>query len=301
MDTPDSVRSYDAIVVGGSYAGQSAAMQLARARQRVLVLDAGMRRNRFAKASHGFLGQDGRAPEAIAADGRSQVMAYPSVHWVQAGALQASGEKDRFVVVDDAGHRWHGRRIVLAIGVVDELPPIEGLAERWGRSVFHCPYCHGYELDRGRIGVVATSELSMHHALMLPDWGTTTLLVDGAFVPDEAQLAALDARGVAVETARIRCVKDIATVALEDGRELAFDGLFVATRTRVSSPLAHQLGCAFEAGFFGDFIRTDEFKATSVAGVYACGDAARAAHGVALAVGDGAWAGAMTHRSLLPI
>ncbi|WP_440222587.1 NAD(P)/FAD-dependent oxidoreductase [Dokdonella sp. MW10] len=301
MDTADSTLPCDAIVIGGSYAGQSAAMQLARARQRVLVLDAGMRRNRFAKASHGFLGQDGRAPEAIAAEGRSQVMAYPNVHWVHAVATQASGERDRFVVIDDTGHRWQGRRIVLATGVVDELPTIEGLAERWGRSVFHCPYCHGYELDRGRIGVVATSELSMHHALMLPDWGTTTLLVDAAFDPDEAQLASLDARGVTVETTRIRSVKDVATVALLDGRGLVFDGLFVATRTRVSSPLAQQLGCAFETGFSGEFIRTDEFKATTVAGVFACGDAARTAHSVALAVGDGAWAGAMTHRSLLPI
>ena len=145
---------YDAIVIGGSYAGLSAALQLARARRRVLVIDAGVRRNRFASASHGFLGHDGRAPEAVAAEGRSQLLAYPNVRWVDG-------------LAEDAHHRPDGRfgfrvgnaevsaaRLVLATGVRDELPPLAGLAERWGRSVFHCPYCHGYEMDAGRIGIV---------------------------------------------------------------------------------------------------------------------------------------------------
>lgn len=291
--------TFDAVVVGGSYAGLSAAMMLARARQRVLIIDAGVRRNRFAAAAHGLIGQDGRPPEAIAADARAQVLAYPNVRWQQASATHADGGIDRFVVADDSGARWNARRLVLATGVEDELPPIEGLQPRWGRSVFHCPYCHGYELERGRIGVIAVGELSMHHALMLPDWGTTTFLTNQAFTPDQAQQAALAARQVAVEPARIARVSDVATVELEDGRRIAFDGLFVATRTRVNSPLAHALGCEFEQGPLGAFIRTDAAKATSVPGVFACGDAARGAHSVAFAVGDGAQAGASAHRTLL--
>ena len=291
--------AYDAVIVGGSYAGLSAAMQLARARQKVLVLDAGVRRNRFAAHAHGLIGQDGRAPDAIAADARAQVLAYPDVAWRQASAIRADGEIDRFTVEDDAGGRWQARRLVLATGVADTLPEIEGLDERWGRSVFHCPYCHGFELERGRIGVIAVGEVSMHHALMLPDWGTTTFFVNAAFEPDDAQRAALAARGVAIEPARIARVADTATVELEDGRRLPMDGLFVATRTRVNGPLAHDLGCAFEAGPLGDFIRTDALKATSVPGVFACGDAARGAHSVAFAIGDGAQAGASVHRTLL--
>lgn len=173
----------DAIVLGGSYAGLSAAMQLARARRAVLVIDAGLRRNRFAESSHGFLGQDGRAPAAIAADGKAQLLAYPEVRWLDGAALHAEKVVDGFAVQvqaemradgqadGQAGQTFQAKRLVLATGVVDRLPALEGLAQRWGKSVFHCPYCHGYELDNGRIGVLAFGPLSFHHAMMLPDWG----------------------------------------------------------------------------------------------------------------------------------
>lgn len=299
MPSDDADVLFDAIVVGGSYAGLSAAMQLARARQRVLVIDAGVRRNRFATHAHGLIGQDGRPPEAIAEEARAQVLAYPDVRGLQGTATRASGRSGEFVVEIEDGRRRRARRLVLATGVEDELPPIEGLRERWGRRVFHCPYCHGYELERGRIGVIAIGEVSMHHALMLPDWGTTTFLVDAAFEPSDEQRAALARRGTAVEPARIARVEGDATVVFEDGRRVDFDGLFVASRTRVNSPLAGQLGCEFEQGPLGAFIRTDALKATSVAGVFACGDAARGAHSIAFAIGDGAQAGTSAHRSLM--
>jgi thioredoxin reductase len=290
---------FDVIVIGGSYAGLSAALLLARTRRRILVVDAGLRRNRFASAAHGFLGQDGRAPQAIADDGREQLMAYPSVQWVQGAAVQAQRVDDGFFVRGDAGQRWRARRLILATGVVDELPAIEGLAERWGRSVFHCPYCHGYELDRGRIGVLAVGEISMHQAQMLPEWGAVTLLTNQSFVPDEDQLAELAARGVQIESERIRRLDGTASVELADGRRLDFDGLFTASYTRPAGPLAEQLGCALESGPMGTLIRTDDTKETSVSDVFACGDAARAMQSVAFAVSDGAMAGFSAHRSLL--
>ena len=289
----------DAIVIGGSYAGLSAALQLARARRRVLVIDAGVRRNRFASASHGFLGHDGRAPADIAADGRAQLLAYPNVRWLDGTAAQAVAEDGGFRVSTADGLAERARKLVLATGVVDELPPIEGLAERWGRGVFHCPYCHGYELDQGRIGVLAVGPLSIHHALMLPDWGSTTFFLNDAFVPDEAQRAALAARGVTVEAGAVARLTDTATVELRDGRRFAMDGLFTASRTHIASPVAAQLGCAMDEGPTGAFIRTDAMQATSVPGVFACGDAARAAGNVAISVGAGAMAGAATHQSLM--
>lgn len=291
---------YDAIIVGGSYAGLSAALPLARARRTILVVDAGVRRNRFATASHGFLTQDGTAAADIAAIGRSQVMAYDTVHWLEAQAERAEIVDGGFVVSVPEQPPLRARRLVLATGVRDQLPDVPGLAERWGRSVFHCPYCHGYELKRGRIGVLATSALSMHHALMLPDWGTTTLFLNEAFTPDDAQLAQLAQRGVAIEREPVeRLAGEALDVVLRDGRVFTLDGLFTATRTQVASPIAGQLGCEFEEGPMGPFIRTDGSQATSVAGVFACGDAARAAGSVPLAVGDGAMAGVGAHRSLM--
>ena len=292
---------FDVIVVGGSYAGLSAATQLARARRRILVIDAGQRRNRYAHHSHGFLGQDGREASAIVADGRAQLMKYPTVRWLEGSAVKAEAapDGDGFHVTLADGRVFDARRLVLAGGVVDELPPVPGLAERWGSSAFHCPYCHGYELEQGRIGVLATGPLSMHHAMMLPDWGTVTLLLNGAFEPDAEQQASLAARGVTLERAKVRAVSGHATVELEDGRALEMDGLFVMSRTHSGSPLAEQLGCAMDEGPMGAYVRTDMVKATTVAGVYSCGDAARAAGNVAMAVADGTMAGVGAHQSLI--
>lgn len=162
---------FDVIIIGGSYAGLSAALQLGRARKRVLVVDAGERRNRFASHSHGFLGQDGKAPGEIVSEARSQIERYPTIEWARGRVTDAEGTFGDFEVEIDGGRRESGARLILAMGVTDELPDIAGLKDRWGSSVFHCPYCHGYELDQGKIGVIAASPLAIHHALMLPDWG----------------------------------------------------------------------------------------------------------------------------------
>lgn len=290
---------HDVIIVGGSYAGLSAGLQLARARRKVLVIDAGQRRNRFAATSHGFLGQDGQAPEVIAAEGRSQLIEYPSVTWVQDNVVEASGQLDGFSVRTQCNGELKARRLILATGVVDELPAIEGLQERWGTRVFHCPYCHGYELDRGRIGVLATSPLAMHHALMLPDWGTTTLFTNGVFTPDAQQQALLDRRGVSVQNGAVRRLSgERVDLELEDGRVFNLDGVFTMSRTRIS-PLAAQLECELSEGPSGLYVHTNETRQTSVPGVFACGDTSLAAGSVALAVGEGVRAGTGTHFSLI--
>lgn len=291
--------SYEVIVVGGSYAGIAAALQLARARRRILVIDAGVRRNRFAAASHGFLGQDGRPPGDIIADARAQLLSYPTVTWLDATATEARQIEAGFSVTA-GGQESRAKRLILALGVVDELPAVPGLQERWGTSVFHCPYCHGYELDQGPVGVLATGPMSMHHAILLPDWGPTTFFTNGIFEPDAEQSAQLAARGVTVEREQVVAVTGTrAEVVLGDGRTIALDGLFTIPRIHAASPLPRQLGCAFEDGPAGPFIQTDMLKATTVAGVFACGDAARPFGSVSLAVGDGAMAGAATHQSLI--
>lgn len=291
---------YDVIIVGGSYSGISAGLQLARARRQVLVIDAGRRRNRFASHSHGFLGQDGRDPGTIASEARTQLLAYPTVTWVSQSAIQASTSPSGFTVSVERGEQFTARRLVLATGVVDELPDIPGVFERWGQRVFHCPYCHGYELDGGHIGVLAASPLAIHHALMLPDWGPTTLLLNRVFEPDAEQLASLAARGVTVIDEPVLSVSgEQADVTLASGQVITFAGLFTQPKTYMSSPLAEQLGCEFEAGPTGEFIKVDAMRETSVKGVFACGDAAIGAGNVAIAVGEGARTGGAAHQSLM--
>lgn len=291
--------TYDAIVVGGSFAGLAAATQLARAHRNILVADAGLRRNRFAEFSHGFLGQDGRAPGDIIADARAQLLAYPTVTIVEDTATAARATPDGFAVGLAKAGEIAAERLVLATGVKDTLPEVPGLAERWGKSVFHCPYCHGYEIAKGRIGVLAVGPLSVHHALLIGEWGATTLLVNGTFEPDEEQVTVLAARGIDIETQPVTLISGFADVRLTDGRLLHFDGLFTASRTSMASPLAEQLGCAFVEGPLGPFIETSGFMQTSVPGVFACGDAARGAGSVSIAVGDGAMAGIGAHQSMV--
>jgi thioredoxin reductase len=290
---------HDVIVVGGSYAGMAAALQLLRARRSVLVVDAGQRRNRFASHSHGFLGQDGADPAAIAATARRQLEAYPTLAWIDGLATGASGVRDSFAVATEDGATHAGRRLLFATGVADELPPLPGLAERWGRSVFHCPYCHGYELGGGRIGVVATGPMSVHQAALLPEWGAITFFTNGALALDPAARADLQRRGVAVEETAVAGLEGHADVRLADGRLLSFAGLFTASRAVPATGIAEAMGCALMETPMGVQVRTSETKETSIPGVFACGDLARVPHSVSLAVGDGAWAGAQLHRSLV--
>ncbi len=290
---------HDVIVIGGSYAGMAAALQLLRARRRVLVIDAGLRRNRFSRASHGLLGQDGVDPAEIARAARRQLEAYPTLEWMEGEAQDAAGAKDDFTVATASGATVRGRRLLFALGVTDELPALEGLAERWGRSVFHCPYCDGYELARGRLGVIATGPMSVHQALLVKEWGEVTLFTNATFAPDAATRADLAAHAIALEETPVARLDGHAEVVLADSRRLAFAGLFTAPRNRPSTPLAEGLGCALAETPFGTQIGTDEAKETSIPGAFACGDAARAPHSLTLAIADGAWAGMQLHRSLV--
>lgn len=295
---------YDVIIVGGSYAGLSAGLQLGRARRSVLVLDAGQRRNRFASTSHGFLGQDGQAPEAIAAKGRAELLAYGTVTWREAAVTEIRAIAGGFSV--HAGSDEHqSKRVILATGIADELPAVPGLMERWGRTVFHCPYCHGYELGMGRLGVLASSPLSMHQAVLVSEWaspGQMTFFLNGVFEPDAEQLADLAARGIPVERALVAGVEGDApavTIRLQDERAVSLDGLFVLPSTRIKAPFAEQLGCELETGPLGSFYKTDPMKETSVPGVFACGDVALPMAAVSLAVADGTRAGFGAHQSLV--
>lgn len=290
---------HDVIVIGGSYAGMAATLQLVRARRSVRVIDAGERRNRFASHSHGFLGQDGVPPHEIAATARRQLQAYPTLSWQEARVKAIAGQLDAFTVTASDGSVHQARRILLATGVTDHLPPVAGLAERWGRSIFHCPYCHGYELDQGRIGIVAAGPLSTHQAELLTEWGDVTLLVNRALELTPELRALLARRGAAIEETPIAHIAGHADVHLADGRMLPFAGLFTATRTTPAGGLAQALGCALEDTPMGTQLRTDAENKTSVPGVFACGDVARAPHSVSLAVGSGAMAGAQVHRSLV--
>lgn len=293
---------HDVAVIGGSYAGLSATLMLARTRRNVLVVDAGERRNRFAVHSHSFLGHDGDEAAAIQAKARAQIETYSTVSWATDFAEHARAVDGGFTIALRSGAEVRAKRVVLALGIVDDLPDVPGVRERWGKTIFHCPFCHGYELNQGPIAVLATMPSSVHHGLMLPDWGPTTYFTNGTFAPSPEERAHMIRRGVTIDEERVVEVSggaDEIVLRSADGRTSSFRGLFLAPRTRIGTAVPTDLGVETEQGPTGAFIKTDLMKATSVKGVFACGDAAMAAGSVALAVGDGARAGASAYASLL--
>lgn len=293
----------DVIVIGGSFAGHAAALQLARARQKVLLIDAGAPRNRFADASHGFLCQDGRAPHAILREAACQLLAYPSAEMVQAKAIRAEKIEGGFAVRLANGLDQRAKRLILATGVTDTLPEIPGMAERWGETVLHCPYCHGYEVRDHLLGVIANHPMSAHQAALIPDWGPTIFFTQGTYEPDAEQAALLVRRGVAIERSPVVELlgeaPSLAGVRLADGRVLSVRAIFTAPGTRPTSSIASELGCAMEEGPSGPFITVDRWGATSVEGVHAAGDATSPMHNATLAAASGVLAGVGAHQSLM--
>jgi thioredoxin reductase len=294
---------FDVVVIGGSFAGLSAAMQLARARRTVLVVDGRMPRNRFSPSSHGFFGQDGKSPNEIIGEATAQLAAYPTVEIVTSDVQTAERAEGNFIVTLNDGRSASSRRLILATGIADELPSLPGLQERWGVSVLHCPYCHGYEVRDKQLGVLATHPLSIHQAVLIPDWGPTTWFNQGIVEPNEEESALLEKRAVTVERSPVVALlgeaPELSAVELADGRVVQINALFVGPQSRMASDLAHQLGCQFDDGPMGPIISVTDFKETSVPGVFAAGDASSPWSNATFAAASGVAAGVAAHRSLI--
>lgn len=289
---------YDVAIIGGSYAGLAAALPLARARRNVVIIDAGERRNRFAEFSHGFLTQDGTPASEIAHIGKQQLIKYETVNWQQGKVKRVETKDEHFYICIDGVQSLTAKRLIIATGIKDQLPEIKGVSERWGTSIFHCPYCHGYELNKGNIGIIASSEHAIHMSMMLIDWGSVTLFLNNQGIDIETEQA-LQARNIKIEKRRIKEINGECNIVLEDHSSVALDGAFVSTRCLIDQEWIVHLGCELEQNSMGEMIKTNTLKETSVTGVFACGDVARLGGSVSLAVGDGTMAGVAAHRSLL--
>jgi len=294
---------FDAIVIGGSFAGQSAAMQLARARRRILVIDAGSPRNRFAKTSHVFFGLDGKSPKEIVETVRGQLLAYPTVQMLDGEVVSAEPSEKGFQLELANGLVHSARRIVIATGMKDELPEVPGLIERWGITALHCPYCHGYEVAGRQLGVLGTGPMSVHQAALLADWGPVTLFLQGQTEIDADQMALLRQRGVKIEPASVVQLlgpaPELEAVRLSDGRTHRLGAMFVASRASFVSDLATRMGCAQEEGPIGPYLKVDDRKMTSVQNVFAAGDVAAPMPNATLASAAGLTAGVSAHQSLI--
>ena len=269
---------WDVVIVGGGAAGLSAALILARARRRVLVLDGGEPRNRFAPHMHGVLSRDGYSPLDLVADGRREVTAADGVIR-SARVVSVTGAAGAFELVTDGGERIHCSRVIVATGIRDELPDIPGLAEQWGRGAVACPYCDGFESRGKRIGVLLGSPAGLHKAHLLRAYSTDVTVLSGRAgeLPGD-DLRALAARGIRVDDrmpAAITSDGDTLTgMQFTDGTTLAIDALFVDPRMVALDDLLRQLGVDQIDTPVGPWTATDSTFQTSVPGVYAVGNVA---------------------------
>ncbi|MFI6938057.1 NAD(P)/FAD-dependent oxidoreductase [Streptomyces sp. NPDC050418] len=272
-------QSYDVVIVGGATAGLSTALGLGRSRRSVLVIDAGEPRNAPAAHMHGYLSRDGMPPAEFLALARQEVEAY-GVEIIAGQVTEVTpdgaGEVD---VTLAGGGAVHGRRVVIATGLVDELPAIEGLADRWGRDVLHCPYCHGYEVADRAFGVIAAQEMGAHQALLVTQWSkdVTLFLHQVEELPDEQwrQLAAAGVEVVTGEVAEVVVENDRLTgVRLADGHFFPRDVLFTATRPTARTAMLPPLtGDALKQTPFGPFPAVDEVGRSALPGVWIVGNA----------------------------
>ncbi|MGW1786021.1 NAD(P)/FAD-dependent oxidoreductase [Streptomyces sp. NPDC002143] len=298
--------TYEVIVVGGGAAGLSAALVLGRARRRTLVVDAGEPRNAPAAHMQGFLSRDGMPPAEFLAVGREEIARY-GVQLVHDRAVDVTaGEGEGFAVRLAAGRTVHARQLVVATGLKDELPPVEGVAERFGRDVVHCPYCHGWEVRDQAFGVLATTPMSVHQALIVTQWSKDvtlflhTVAEAGLTDEDRRRLAAAGVAVVPGEVAGLVVEDDRLTgVRCADGRVFDREVLFVAPRAVPQTDLLSRLGAEMSETPFGAYPVVDGRGLTTVPGLWAAGNASGFAEQVVNAASRGYRAGAAINGELL--
>jgi thioredoxin reductase len=292
---------FDVIIVGAGPAGLSAALILGRSRRRVLVCDSGQPRNAVTHALHGFLTRDGVEPAEFLGLAREQLRPYETVELRQTTVTDAIRLPTHFEVRLRDGRRISSRKLLLATGVVDELPEIAGLSEFYGRSVFHCPYCDGWELRDQPLAIYGCGENGSGLALELILWSPDLVLcTNGPSQLSEEQLERLARHNISVREDKIVQLKGVdgllESIEFANGETLARRGMFFSTDQRQGSDLPKKLGCEFtEQGC----VDTGEYESTNVPGLYVAGDASRLVQFVIVAASEGAQAAVAINKELM--
>jgi thioredoxin reductase len=309
MTTPDTTipTHVDALIVGGGAAGLAAAVALARSLRSVLVVDAGHPRNAPADGAHNLLGREGISPLDLLRLGRDEARGYGAhiVEGTVTSVTRSSVDGDvGFVARTAAGDEITARRLLLAGGLVDELPDIPGMAERWGRDVLHCPYCHGYEVRGARIGILGTGPMAMHQTLLFSQLSDHITVIDqGMPTPsadERAQLAALGIEVVAGPVVRLDSTDGrLRGAVLGDGREIGLDALVVGPRMVARDGLYESLGGTLQENPMGTVIPTEFGGRTPVDGVFAAGNAADLVAQIGASAAAGVQAGALINADLI--
>ncbi|MGY1886276.1 NAD(P)/FAD-dependent oxidoreductase [Blastococcus sp. SYSU DS0753] len=295
---------YDVVVIGGGAAGLSGALTLARARRSVLVVDAGEPRNAPAGHVHNYLGREGTPPAELYAVGRGEVEGYGG-EIVSGRVVSVRREDDRFALDLEGGAGVRARRVLLATGLTDDLPEIPGVAERWGSTVLHCPYCHGWEVRDRAVGILSTGPMGAYAANLWRQWTEdVTLFVHTGAEPTEQELERLAARGVRIVRGEVAGLEGAADVRLASGEVVERDAVVVAPRFVANAELVADLGAVpvpmeMHGTVLGTHLPADPTGRTDVPGVWVAGNAGDLSAQVIVAAAQGLRAGAMINADLI--
>lgn len=288
---------FDAIIIGGSYAGLSAAMTLGRSMRQVLIIDSNKACNRFAPHSHNFITQDGQTPAAIAEAARIQVLAYPTIQVVQGLAVAARGEDGAFEMEIETGEVYKAKKLLFATGLRDLLPEIEGLKECWGKSVIHCPYCHGYEVKGVPTGILMNDERVIDVARLIGHWSADLTIYTNGMAQFDVEALPSKVRVIQASIqALVHQQGQLERITFKNGASYGVDVLYYRPVSKQHCSLPEDIGCVLTEG---GHLEVDVFQQTTVAGILAAGDCATYFRAVSVAVAEGTKAGATLNRQLL--
>lgn len=295
-----STKNYEVIIIGGSYAGLSAALALGRSLRHVLIIDSGMRCNRQTPHAHNFLTQDGEDPGAIAEKAKREVLKYDTVEWIDDLAVSGSKTQNGFVISTQHGAEFNSQKLLFASGIKDTMPEIPGIAACWGISVVHCPYCHGYEFRNQKTAILANGPRAFHLASLVSNLTKeVSILTMGKANFSETERERLNHHQIEIIEEEVAAIVHenghIKHLSFKDGSEQAFGAVYAAAEFVQSSDIPVALGCELtEPGF----IKVSGMQATTVPGVYACGDNSGMLRSIANAVYSGNLAGAVLNKEL---
>jgi thioredoxin reductase len=294
-------RIFDAIIIGGSYAGLSAALALGRSLRTVLIIDSGKPCNRFTPHSHNFLTQDGQTPDEIAKRARHDVQQYKTIEFYEGQAMAATKTNNHFLVTTSSGNEFTGRKLILATGLKDIMPGIKGFEACWGRSVIHCPYCHGYEYAHESTSIIANGDHAYHYAGLISNLTPALkIFTNGPSVITDEHLAKLRNHHIEIIESEIESIQhedgNVKAVITKDGQSFPTNAVYNRPHHEQHSDIPVKLGCELtDTGL----VKVDESQKTSIDGVFACGDNSSKFRSVATAVYTGMFTGAMVNTELL--
>ena len=294
-------REFDVIIIGGSYAGLSAAMALGRALRQVLIIDGGKPCNRQTPHSHNFITHDGETPSAISKKAKEQVMRYPTVTFTNGIAMSGKKLEGKFQIDINSGQSFHAKKLLFTTGLNDIMPSIEGFAECWGISVLHCPYCHGYEVRNETTGIIANGDMGFEMARLIDHWTKDlTLFTNGLSSLTSDQVQKIQSHNIRIiETGIDRIEHDngyVKFLHLKDGERIALKAIYARPAFTQHCAIPRDLGCELTEQ---NLLKVDTFQRTTIAGIYAAGDNTVLMRSVSLAVAGGGFAGASINKELI--